>query len=1845
MGDDYIGRRVNKEVKGIGTVKSYNTGTGSFEIVYDSGDSEVLDLSQLISLLNESRPHQQIGRKPKKRRRIVEKSGNNADLEVNSENCSSELNLNLNNNGLNLDLNLDYDVAVNLNEVDVGVVDLDSRSPLDLNKGVDLNIEENMGGVNEEKLETLEGILSRSNVIDLNVDANGDVGIKNCFDLNLGLDEVSKNVDDVVGDDGTSKEMTCCFGEGGNREKEGSRDTKRIDGGDEEKGSRNLGMGLTVDELVNGTLQEVEVKWTTPNKGTGGLEVQNGVLGSLPKKRGRKKRKLLDAGEGVTETVLRRSARRARIDSVSAEDHVSCAVMFDAASDPLLSPAVSVVSEEKVTVSSHEESEKYDVLPPKMDLPRSSSLDLDGIPVLDIFSVYSFLRSFSTSLFLSPFELEDFVACIKANAPTLLFDSIHFSLLQILRKHLESLSVESSESASGCLRSLNWDLLDLITWPVFMVEYLLLHGSALKPSFDLCHLKLFERDYYKQPASLKIEMLRCLCDDVVEVEAIQSELNRRTVAAENTDFDRKSKFDSSKKRRVSMDVAAGSCLSEGAVDESADWNSDECCLCKMDGSLICCDGCPAAFHSKCVGVASSHLPEGDWYCPECVIDKKKPGLNLAKSIRGAELLATDLYGRLYYSCCDYLLVVASIKRGWSEHVALASRSPGIQRRNRVSLHWLHGRAKKKWGTVSELVYARVSSLESQPRAALWLFEMSLIDMIQVKLIVKNEAYISALLSAMAIWYGVQDVKSEAKQVGSLKEEVMKDRNLLQVLVIMGRDRRNFESIENLLRVKSSLVSDPCEDEFSPKYYHRNDLAVVVGMMKSSENVYGTVLSAIMKLWDTNCMAAGSKCHLDTQQETMPSSFPVLSLSQHEEKVNERKQAEKLSSCSDDVGYENSETVDPSMKMGNILPGSEGSAEISQVVADNQNYKDAGTFEDSNLTAKIMETRRPPKERKGNESVDLGPSTTSSKEIMSQEQFSESYVNCYSFARMASSVVEELTKKSPGKSGEDATKTVEETISVQLKAIFNKSIEFCWPNVQNMKIDARKETCGWCFPCRVPECEKDCLFVQNSAGPAPESFSSDALGVRSRKNRESHLVNVLCYILSIEDRLHGLLLGPWLNPHHSQNWRKGVLKAHEIATLRSFLLTLESNLRPLALTPDWLKHVDSLAKMGSGHHIIINSPRNRHGIGKKKARHLEPEVNPSSNAGSGLGLFWWRGGRLSRQLFNWKVLPQSLARKAARQGGGKKTPDMLYLDNSDFAKRSKCIAWRAAVETSRTVEQLALQVRDLDTHIRWSDIGNTNILAMIDKEFQKSVRSFKKVIVRKKISEGSVVKYLLDFGKRRFLPDIVVRCGTKPEEASNERKRYWLEESHMPLYLVKGFEEKRIARKSSKITVGKHRETKRIMKKPHKEKGFAYLFLKAERSEYYQCGHCNKDVLIREALSCQYCKGFFHKRHVRKSSGVVAAEFKYTCHKCADVNNVRKNVKRGRIELQKSKKASKALRTLSSKVKSRGIKNKQPAQSPSNKKEPVVIPLRRSARRAKLVVVQNKKVGRIKGKQTKAGRGRGRPKKQAKIDISEKKKPAEVAWQRKRMQLCRIYWLNGLLLSQKPNDERVALFRGKKLLVLSGELAATADQPKCSLCDELEYTATSNYIACEVCGDWYHGDAFDLTAERITKLIGFKCHQCRQRTPPFCAHLHTMDSTGKQVVLESTECKSADETCEIESPSTSSKEPLEQISHLNDESRSCFTGDSDEKRPQGTLPDSFLVENGSLPIISSEQRETIDSCSKMDIVLPDKPGLLDDSVNPIKEEEDRRPSNELLTSNDSSLLNDQAIELNLRKDME
>jgi len=108
--------------------------------------------------------------------------------------------------------------------------------------------------------------------------------------------------------------------------------------------------------------------------------------------------------------------------------------------------------------------------------PSSGDIAVPEESISYLFSVYNFLRSFSVRLFLSPFGLDDFVAAINCTVQNNLLDAVHVSLLQALRRHLESKSAEGSQLASNCLKYLDWTLLDALTWPTFLLEYLYVTG-------------------------------------------------------------------------------------------------------------------------------------------------------------------------------------------------------------------------------------------------------------------------------------------------------------------------------------------------------------------------------------------------------------------------------------------------------------------------------------------------------------------------------------------------------------------------------------------------------------------------------------------------------------------------------------------------------------------------------------------------------------------------------------------------------------------------------------------------------------------------------------------------------------------------------------------------------------------------------------------------------------------------------------------------------------------------------------------------------------------------------------------------------------------------------------------------------------------------------------------------------------------------------------------------------------------------------------------------------------------------------------------------------------------------
>ncbi|KAL6104547.1 aire [Pungitius sinensis] len=46
-------------------------------------------------------------------------------------------------------------------------------------------------------------------------------------------------------------------------------------------------------------------------------------------------------------------------------------------------------------------------------------------------------------------------------------------------------------------------------------------------------------------------------------------------------------------------------------------NDDECAVCKDGGELICCDGCPRAFHLTCLDPPLTSIPSGTWRCERC----------------------------------------------------------------------------------------------------------------------------------------------------------------------------------------------------------------------------------------------------------------------------------------------------------------------------------------------------------------------------------------------------------------------------------------------------------------------------------------------------------------------------------------------------------------------------------------------------------------------------------------------------------------------------------------------------------------------------------------------------------------------------------------------------------------------------------------------------------------------------------------------------------------------------------------------------------------------------------------------------------------------------------------------------------------------------------------------------------------------------------------------------------------------------------------------------------------------------------------------------------------------------
>lgn len=70
-----------------------------------------------------------------------------------------------------------------------------------------------------------------------------------------------------------------------------------------------------------------------------------------------------------------------------------------------------------------------------------------------------------------------------------------------------------------------------------------------------------------------------------------------------------------------LNPSAVVCPRHGPQKPGSTINVNWCMVCSKGGKLLCCEGCPAAFHETCLGLQTA--PEGAFLCPDC-LDWKHP---------------------------------------------------------------------------------------------------------------------------------------------------------------------------------------------------------------------------------------------------------------------------------------------------------------------------------------------------------------------------------------------------------------------------------------------------------------------------------------------------------------------------------------------------------------------------------------------------------------------------------------------------------------------------------------------------------------------------------------------------------------------------------------------------------------------------------------------------------------------------------------------------------------------------------------------------------------------------------------------------------------------------------------------------------------------------------------------------------------------------------------------------------------------------------------------------------------------------------------------------------------------
>ncbi|KAJ8749984.1 hypothetical protein K2173_013899 [Erythroxylum novogranatense] len=1217
---------------------------------------------------------------------------------------------------------------------------------------------------------------------------------------------------------------------------------------------------------------------------------------------------------------------------------------------------------------------------PRPHLPPSSGNV--GVPeeyVTHLFSVYAFLRSFNIHLFLSPFTLDELVGAINCCIKNSLLDSIHVALMRALRRHLEIMSSEGSELGSRCLRCIDWSLLDSFTWPAYLIYYFTIMGYVKGSEWEGFY-DLLKREYYSLPVGRKLMILQILCDDVLESSELQAEIGTREEVEFGIDPDtvfmdipengprtvhpRYSKTSACKDQEAMAIIAENhgtksssskyGGFSAGVPDVGIDGNSDECRLCGMDGTLICCDGCPSAYHSRCIGVSKMHIPEGPWYCPECTINNMEPSITNGTSLRGADMFGVDLYQQVFLGTCNHLLVV---------------RSSGSKE---LSVRYYNQK------DIPQVLQALSASIH---------YRLAYMDMVK----------------AIADYWQVPQtaflpLKHEGHNISLVREHGK--------FVDFPSLCNGSHSIPEAMKAENG----PCIKGNNANNVPATFPAMSMGSSNQAESLCILGNNDMMKLHSKE------EPSNSVNQQNNPSDVAHQSIVN---RSNDVKPEKYKSADSDGTHIEHLDDT--------CIPG----------ILSSQNNNDihAGfRRSDRNLA---------------NYCLYMG---------ISFKPYA--YINHYMHGNFAASAAAYLAVLSTEESrGSEASKSgsvkkVASDISLQLKAFSSVASRFFWPTSERKLTEVPRERCGWCHSCKLSASNKRGCMLNAAASNATKGAIKILSGLRPNVNGEASFTSISTYILYMGEILSGLTVGPFRNVSYVEQWRKRVEGASTCAAIKGPLLELEQNMRSIAVSGDWVKAVDDWLVESSGTQAagnIVATTQKRGPCGKRQKK--EYVISDISHDNNEKCFVWWRGGKLSELVFHRAILPQSALKTAARQGGSRKIAGLQYTDDSEIPRRSRQLVWRAEVERSKNASQLALQVRYLDLYVRWSDLVCPEQNLQDGKGPESEVSFFRNANICDKKLEGYKIKYGVIFEGQKHVPSRIMKNIIEIEQTKDGKNKYWFYEAHVPLYLIKVFEEKRevVVLPLAKKSTNKLSEFQKRQLKASRRDIFLYLVRKRDKQEKCSCASCQHDVLLRITVKCSDCQGYCHPNCTLSSTTHVKnkSEHLITCKQCYSAKTI------GHY--------------------------KSSNESPTS---PLPLPMQEC---------QNE-VTAMKGAKARVHSHLG-PVRTQKCRSGNKQIASASSLQTKRTKSFNL----GLIF--KKNDEDTGVDFRRKNILFRGSSAGT---PSCVMCKK-PYNSNLMYIHCETCDHWYHAEAVELEESRLSDVVGFKCCRCRHvKRPRKCPYADDTD---------------------------------------------------------------------------------------------------------------------------------------------